>query len=386
MHDPANESASDDFSTRSLAHAMLGLQHAVGNRAVQRLVEEALRSPGEPLPENSRARMENVFGRDFSSVRLHTNPSAAAAAVALNSKAFTFGSDIVLNGCPDTDTYDGRQLLAHELTHVAQQELSLPGEFSDLGELNSVAESEASSLAAMAAAGKSVEPRVVTALIVAPDVASDNPKPEPEPSSLTAKLDAIAAQYRAIIDKGLKEGHPEAADNLQRFLDGTGGVKTFDVSWLRGFDAVTGAEKTNQQRFEASLSTLAKTVQHAMKKTFEDHWDRLIQASVFSELYYASGTSTLKSTGKFSLEGIENIVTIGGRVQHHWYDPYDWHEGLSAYIPGFGNISDADALLLQKYRGAKPFMMEAAWTQDLQGTYTHRDWWFDSADYFWTGP
>jgi Domain of unknown function (DUF4157) len=197
MHDPANDSAPDDFSAHSFARAMLGLQHAVGNRAVQRLVEEALRSPGEPLNDNSLARMENVFGRDFTGVRLHTNPDAAAAAVALNTKAFTFGNDIVLTGCPDTHTYDGRKLLAHELTHVVQQELSLPREFSGLGELSAVAESEASSLAGMAAAGKSVEPRVVTALVIAPD----EPKPEPEPPDLTAKLDAIAAQYRSMIDK-----------------------------------------------------------------------------------------------------------------------------------------------------------------------------------------
>jgi hypothetical protein len=59
---------------------------------------------------------------------------------------------------------------------------------------------------------------------------------------------------------------------------------------------------------------------------------------------------------------------------------------LGAYVPGFGNISDEDALMLQKYRGAKPFMMEADWTQGLSGTYTKHSYWFDSSEYTWSGP
>jgi hypothetical protein len=125
---------------------------------------------------------------------------------------------------------------------------------------------------------------------------------------------------------------------------------------------------------------------HADYKTLQDHWDRLFTATQLTELYYASGTSTIRSTGRFDLEGLENTVNIGGSVNHHWYDPYDWHAGLGAYVPGFGNVSDEDALLLQKYRGAKPFMMEADWTQQLAGVYKHRRYWFDSSDYTWSGP
>jgi Domain of unknown function (DUF4157) len=371
----------DDTSARTLTNQILGLQHALGNHAVQRLIEEALRSPGQPLDDRSRSLMENTFGRDFTHVRIHVDTKSAEAAAALKAEAFAFGSDIVLGGgCPDTDTYEGRKLLAHELTHVVQQEFSAATVFSNIGDLAAAAESEAESVGELAAIGKSVEPRVATGIMIAPDVR------EPEPPELKTKLDAIAATYRAMIANARKDGKNVAADNLQRFLDGSGGVKKMDVTWLRSFEEVAQAEKINRERFEGPLTKAGKGVQHADKKTFEDYWDRLIQSSVFTELYYASGTSTLHSTGQFSLEGIENIVNISGHVNHHWYDPYDWHEGLSAYIPGFGNVSDADALLLQKYRGAKPFQMEADWTQYLNGKLTHRGWWFDSADYSWTGP
>jgi hypothetical protein len=225
-----------------------------------------------------------------------------------------------------------------------------------------------------------------TKALVGPEAKPAATKPEHEPVDITTRLDKIAQTYRDMIAAARKKGYNVAADNLQRFLDGTGGTKELDVSWLRSFTATTDAERVNEERFEGPLSKVAKTVDHAQHKSFEDHWDRMFTASQATELYYASGTSTIRSKGKFELEGLENIVRIGGSVNHHWFDPYDWHEGLSAYIPGFGNVSDEDALLLQKYRGAKPFMMEADWRQWLSGTYTHRSAWFDSSNYAWSGP
>jgi hypothetical protein len=77
---------------------------------------------GAPLSHATRAYFEPRFGADLSGVRVHTNPSAASTAAAINARAFTVGSDIVFGDgeyAPDTDT--GRHLLAHELTHVGQQ-------------------------------------------------------------------------------------------------------------------------------------------------------------------------------------------------------------------------------------------------------------------------
>jgi len=68
-----------------------------------------------------------------------------------------------------------------------------------------------------------------------------------------------------------------------------------------------------------------------------------------------------------------------------WFDPYDWHAGLSAFIPGFGNISDDEALLMQTCRGAKQFDMEADWTQTLSGSVVI-NMRINDESYTWTGP
>jgi len=82
----------------------------------------AFRTGGRPLPPIVRADMENRFGRDFSSVRIHTGSDAAAAAHALHAHAFTLGDHIAFGeGAFQPEGMEGRKLLAHELTHVAQQ-------------------------------------------------------------------------------------------------------------------------------------------------------------------------------------------------------------------------------------------------------------------------
>ncbi|MFC4360605.1 DUF4157 domain-containing protein [Halobium salinum] len=88
------------------------------------LIQES-RSGGQPLPDAVRTEFEPRFGRDFGTVRVHTGRRADEAARAVDAQAFTLGRDIVLR----SDTYrpeksDGRRLLAHELTHVVQQDAS----------------------------------------------------------------------------------------------------------------------------------------------------------------------------------------------------------------------------------------------------------------------
>jgi hypothetical protein len=66
--------------------------------------------------------MEPRFGFDFSHVRVHADSHAAEAARTVNARAFTLGSSVVFGaGRYAPGTSEGRQLLAHELTHVVQQ-------------------------------------------------------------------------------------------------------------------------------------------------------------------------------------------------------------------------------------------------------------------------
>jgi hypothetical protein len=154
------------------------LQRAATNHtqvdAAPPIVHEVLRSPGQPLDGETRTWMGARFARDWNrvqtlapapglqrqlvvgppddhyeqeadriaagvsrvtdaqhpahggsgldAVRVHSDPRAAESAQAVNALAYTVGSHIVFGPgqyAPGTST--GRRLLAHELTHVAQQ-------------------------------------------------------------------------------------------------------------------------------------------------------------------------------------------------------------------------------------------------------------------------
>jgi hypothetical protein len=87
----------------------------------------ALRSSGRQIPESERAFFENRFKSDFSQVRIHTDNNAAQISQSLNAQAFTVGRDIVFGAgqyAPESNV--GRRLIAHELTHVIQQNVSIP--------------------------------------------------------------------------------------------------------------------------------------------------------------------------------------------------------------------------------------------------------------------
>lgn len=77
---------------------------------------------GEPLPDALRQDMEARFGADFSAVRIHRDARAGQASSALNAAAFTVGNQIHFGaGQFNPTSSEGRELLAHELTHTIQQ-------------------------------------------------------------------------------------------------------------------------------------------------------------------------------------------------------------------------------------------------------------------------
>jgi uncharacterized protein DUF4157/L,D-transpeptidase-like protein len=80
------------------------------------------RGGGRPLETGVRLFMESRFGADFSAVRVHSDSGATQMTRQVRAAAFTHGRDVYFGSgqySPDTNT--GRRLLAHELTHVLQQ-------------------------------------------------------------------------------------------------------------------------------------------------------------------------------------------------------------------------------------------------------------------------
>ncbi len=84
-------------------------------------------SPGRPLDAATRGFFESRFSQDFGQVRIHTDSGAAESARMLDAKAYTAGPNVVFAAgeyAPHTGA--GRRLLAHELTHVVQQQATGP--------------------------------------------------------------------------------------------------------------------------------------------------------------------------------------------------------------------------------------------------------------------
>ena len=80
------------------------------------------KSKGQTLSDGVRQPMEQAFGTDFSAVRIHSDNHADSLNRSLQARAFTTGQDMFFrNGAYQPASYEGRKLLAHELTHVVQQ-------------------------------------------------------------------------------------------------------------------------------------------------------------------------------------------------------------------------------------------------------------------------
>ena len=82
----------------------------------------AARGAGHGLPEPLRAEVGERMSDPLGDVRIHTDSRAAELARSVSARAFTTGTDVFFGaGEYQPSSRDGKELLAHELTHVVQQ-------------------------------------------------------------------------------------------------------------------------------------------------------------------------------------------------------------------------------------------------------------------------
>ena len=111
------EEMTPNLQTKPAAHASPSVKPSVTNNI------NRMQGGGTHLPKPVRAYFEPRMGADFSQVRVHADAHAADMAKSINARAFTVGRNIAFGaGEYSPDTTSGRKLLAHELTHVVQQE------------------------------------------------------------------------------------------------------------------------------------------------------------------------------------------------------------------------------------------------------------------------
>ena len=103
------------------AKGEVGLEGSELDNDVEDKVQSA-KSGGKPLDKTVRRSFENAFGTNFSGVKIHTGGQANTLNRNLNARAFTTGHDVFFrDGEYNPTSNSGKELLAHELTHVVQQ-------------------------------------------------------------------------------------------------------------------------------------------------------------------------------------------------------------------------------------------------------------------------
>src|SRR5690606_12530548 len=120
------EKEEKELQRKPLSHIVTPFFLAKNETTVSDGVANSIQSSkggGSALDTDSHSFMSSRFGSDFSGVKIHTDSRAIQLNRNLNARAFTVGSDIYFNqGQYNPHSSEGRRLLAHELTHVVQQQ------------------------------------------------------------------------------------------------------------------------------------------------------------------------------------------------------------------------------------------------------------------------
>src|SRR4051812_16205572 len=127
--DDTYEQEADDIASTVVGHGGAPSEgHGGGDgagdgfTASPQLASFVSRGGGAPLSTAVRRNLEPRFGHDFKDVRVHTDSTTGAMAESIGARAFTYGNDVYFGkGSYRPGSRDGGHLLAHELTHVAQQ-------------------------------------------------------------------------------------------------------------------------------------------------------------------------------------------------------------------------------------------------------------------------
>src|SRR5262249_36761681 len=117
---PAVDGLAVRGAPRVQARATAGVMPQVSEELPRQI--EAAATESRAPPTEQRAFYEGRLGHDFSAVRIHAGPAAAAAASSVQAQAFTHGRDIYFGqNFYQPHAPAGQRLIAHELAHTVQQ-------------------------------------------------------------------------------------------------------------------------------------------------------------------------------------------------------------------------------------------------------------------------
>jgi hypothetical protein len=113
-----NTPEEDELQMRPTIEAVSG---GAASESLESAISQA-RGSGQSLDPNLQQQMGQAMGADFSGVNIHTDSQSDQLNRSIQAKAFTTGQDIFFRqGSYQPGSRDGQELIAHELTHVVQQ-------------------------------------------------------------------------------------------------------------------------------------------------------------------------------------------------------------------------------------------------------------------------
>jgi hypothetical protein len=178
-------------------------------------------------------------------------------------------------------------------------------------------------------------------------------------------VEELVSKYRNMVTTG-RSLAPMAAENLSYWLSGAGGTKRISAQHFRVNPAVTTHLRNVHRRLFLSQSDPSKGIVPRLRRpplssTYQMTWEDSAYALPLTDLYFGLGGFTVISTV---------VVSVQKESPNRWMvsfskwiaqvkDNYNWDDGKSVYVPGWGEINDADALRVERAGRAKSFLIES---------------------------
>ncbi|HEY0265908.1 MAG TPA: DUF4157 domain-containing protein [Rhizomicrobium sp.] len=214
---------------------------------------------GRELAPSVRAPFEQRYGHDFSGVRVHDGSEAAAMTGARGAKAVTVGSDIFFSqGRFAPRSAEGRDLLGHELAHVAQQQEG--GQAPD-------AEARADRAAQKASRGQDVSRAELGGAPVSAQAKPEDGKAADAPGAASEQFGSTLDSFDFNSDAPT-EAHRAAIDKLAFGIAlHAGMLRGANVSiTVSGHTDTAGAEDYNSSLGQRRADKVKAALQEALKK------------------------------------------------------------------------------------------------------------------------
>lgn len=111
----------DELQMKSLVQRRENLNGGEASTDLESSIQSA-RGGGQSLDAGLQEKMGQAMGADFSGVKVHTDSQSDQLNKSIQAKAFTTGQDVFFQqGAYEPSSRGGQELIAHELTHVIQQ-------------------------------------------------------------------------------------------------------------------------------------------------------------------------------------------------------------------------------------------------------------------------